>query len=158
MTTFEDIRAIIENKLTELGLELYDIHHAKSGRHSLLRIYIDKEGGVTIDDCERASHALSLLLDVEEFSSTPYRLEVSSPGAERVLKSERDFTRAKGQRVRVHHRSGADAKILETHGIVQEYANGNLVLRTLVTKQRQNSEQISIPITDIQHAKLELEF
>ncbi|MFP4417547.1 MAG: ribosome maturation factor RimP, partial [Chitinispirillaceae bacterium] len=79
MDKLDRIRPLIEKKVQSLGLELYEIKYIRGGR-SILRVYIDKESGVTIDDCELVSNELSMLLDVEEFSRSPYTLEVSSPG------------------------------------------------------------------------------
>ena len=101
MRAIDEIRPCIEQKLAEIGLELYEIKYAPAGRNSVLKVFIDKESGVTIDDCEAASNEISVLLDVENFSATPYRIEVSSPGADRPLKTERDFRRARGRAVRM---------------------------------------------------------
>ena len=103
--TLEEITPIIEDKLKFLRMELYDIKHIPAGRHSILRIFIDKEGGVTIDDCEKASHEISMLLDVENFSQNPYTLEVSSPGADRLLSTQRDFVKVIGLYVRIEMKS-----------------------------------------------------
>jgi ribosome maturation factor RimP len=90
----ENIRAMIQAKLDELGLELFDIRYFQAGPRSILRVTIDSRGGVTIGDCEKVSNALSILLDVEDFSAgRKYTLEVSSPGIDRPLKTERDFRR-----------------------------------------------------------------
>ncbi|MDD5674566.1 MAG: ribosome maturation factor RimP [Chitinivibrionales bacterium] len=151
MAKLDELRPQIENKLLELGLELVDIRFAPAGKHTLLRVYIDKPGGVTIDDCENASRELSLMFDVEEFLSTPYTFEVSSPGLDRPLTTERDFLRKKGQKVIVHYRKN-DPKILEAHGTVTDCAAGVLTILTV------KNGGLSIPLGDIQHAKLELEF
>ena len=97
----EEIRPLIEEKLKFMRMELYDVKYVAAGRHSVLRVFIDKEGGVTIDDCENASREISMLLDVENFSDSPYTLEVSSPGADRPLSSQRDFVKVVGQYVRL---------------------------------------------------------
>ena len=101
MADLTRIREVIEGKLASGGMELFDLKFVSMGRRSSLRVYIDKPGGVTIADCERVSHELSLLLDVEEFSNTPYTLEVSSPGLDRPLKTVRDYSRVMGERVSV---------------------------------------------------------
>lgn len=72
--------------VTEFGLELVDIEYRQQGHQWLLCLYIDKEGGVTLDDCANFSRELSTLLDVEDVVPTAYRLEVSSPGLDRPLK------------------------------------------------------------------------
>ena len=88
--------------LTErLGLELVDVEYVKEGSDYFLRAYIDKEGGVTIDDCEAVSRPLSDLLDEVDFIPDAYILEVSSPGLGRQLKKEKDFIRSIGKEVDV---------------------------------------------------------
>ena len=75
------------------GFELVDVEWVKEGANWYLRAYIDKENGITVDDCEEVSRALSDLLDEEDFISENYILEVSSPGLDRPLKKEKDFAR-----------------------------------------------------------------
>ena len=81
---------IVETK----GFELVDVEWGKEGANWYLRAYIDKENGITVDDCEEVSRALSDLLDEEDFISENYILEVSSPGLDRPLKKEKDFAKA----------------------------------------------------------------
>ncbi len=83
------------------GFELVDVEYVKEGSDYYLRAYIDKEGGVTIDDCVAVSRKLSDLLDEKDFISDPYILEVSSPGLGRQLKKEKDYNRSIGKKVDV---------------------------------------------------------
>lgn len=94
--------------VTEFGLELVDIEYRQQGHQWLLCLYIDKEGGVTLDDCANFSRELSTLLDVEDVVPTAYRLEVSSPGLDRPLKKGGDFTRFAGEMVKIKMRSLMD--------------------------------------------------
>ena len=73
------------------SFELVDVEYVKEGSNWYLRVYIDKEGGVNVDDCELVSRALSDLLDRDDFIDDAYILEVSSPGLTRPLKKEKDF-------------------------------------------------------------------
>ncbi len=94
----ENIRTMIQAKLAGSGFELFDIRYFQAGSRSVLRVTIDSQKGVTIGDCEKMSNELSILLDVENFSSgRRYTLEVSSPGIDRPLKTERDFKRVTGR-------------------------------------------------------------
>jgi len=101
----EDYEARTEKMLQPLmerfGLELVDVEYVKEGSDYFLRAYIDKEGGVTIDDCETVSRPLSDMLDEEDFIPDAYILEVSSPGLGRQLKKEKDFIRSIGKEVDV---------------------------------------------------------
>jgi ribosome maturation factor RimP len=84
-TRNERIRDIVKPVVEALGCELWGIEFLGQGRHSLLRIYLDKPGGVNIEDCAEVSRQLSAVLDVEDPISTEYTLEVSSPGLDRML-------------------------------------------------------------------------
>ncbi|MGD0487980.1 MAG: ribosome maturation factor RimP [Syntrophorhabdales bacterium] len=106
----EQITRTVEPILQESAIELVDIEFRPSGKRWLLRIYIDKEGGVSIADCERASKEMSRLLDVENIIDHPYVLEVSSPGLTRRLRKKADFERGKGKMCRIVTRSEVDGK------------------------------------------------
>lgn len=103
------VREEYERKTEELILplveknqfELVDVEYVKEGANWYLRAYIDKEGGITVDDCEIVSRELSDLLDKEDFIPDAYILEVSSPGLGRQLKKEKDFARSIGQEIEV---------------------------------------------------------
>lgn len=92
---------LISPIMEENHFELVDIEYLKEGGNWYLRIYIDKPGGITIDDCELVSRALSDLLDKEDFIKEAYILEVSSPGLTRALKKDKDFERNIGKEVEV---------------------------------------------------------
>lgn len=87
----------LEPIVAEHGLELVDLEFVKEGVNWYLRIYIDKEGGVTIDDCEAVSRALEAKLDAADPIEQAYILEVSSPGIDRPLKKEADFIKYQGE-------------------------------------------------------------
>ena len=92
-----DLSSLLETTLAGLGYELVDMERSGQGR--MMRIFIDKLGGINLDDCAAVSNHLSRVLTVENVSYE--RLEVSSPGLDRPLKKERDFVRFAGQKVRV---------------------------------------------------------
>ena len=121
----------LEKLLTPLagasGLEIVDIEATGSG--PVLRIYIDGEGGVTVDDCAAFSRVVSDLIDVE-FSGwdTSYRLEVSSPGIERVIKKERDFLRFRGKRIKLKTFVPLDGQRNFT-GVIYDFHEGALLLK-----------------------------
>nr|WP_317282220.1 ribosome maturation factor RimP [uncultured Sellimonas sp.] len=87
--------------LDENGFELVDVEYVKEGGTWYLRAYIDKPGGIAINDCEVVSRALSDILDKEDFIQESYILEVSSPGLGRPLKKDRDFERNLGEEVEI---------------------------------------------------------
>jgi len=99
--TIKRIEDLLTPILEEDNLELIDIEFRPSGKRWLLRIYIEKEGGVTISDCERVSRELGRTLDVEDVLDHPYTLEVSSPGLTRPLRGLKDFERYIGKECKI---------------------------------------------------------
>jgi ribosome maturation factor RimP len=84
-TREETIRKIVEPVVAALGVQLWGVEYLGQGRHTLLRVYIDKDGGINIEDCAEVSRHISSILDVEDPISSEYTLEVSSPGLDRTL-------------------------------------------------------------------------
>jgi ribosome maturation factor RimP len=99
--TIEKIERILTPILEEDCLELIDIEFRQSGKRWLLRVYIEKDGGVTISDCEKVNRELGRTLEVEDIIEHPYTLEVSSPGLTRPLKNINDFKRYIGRQCRI---------------------------------------------------------
>ena len=93
-----------------LGFTLWGIEYLAHGAHSVLRVYIDAEGGITVDDCAKVSHQISGVLDVEEPISGHYNLEVSSPGLDRPLFTLEQFVAFKGHKVEVRLRVPFDGR------------------------------------------------
>lgn len=98
----DDLRKLVIPVLDELGYQLVDIEYKKEGIDWYLRFFIDKESGVTIDDCEAASRKISNLLDEADPIENSYIMEVSSPGIDRPLKNQSDYDRAKGKQIEIH--------------------------------------------------------
>lgn len=109
------------------GVDIYDVEYVKEGSDWYLRAYIDKAGGVTIEDCEVVSRALNEKLDEYDFISDAYILEVSSPGLGRKLKRERHFLYSMGQEVQVKTYKPIE-KQKEFIGILKGYEGGNVTL------------------------------
>ena len=122
---------IVETK----GFELVDVEWVKEGANWYLRAYIDKENGITVDDCEEVSRALSDLLDEEDFISENYILEVSSPGLDRPLKKEKDFARSIGKDVEVKLFKAIN-KEKEFYGILSAYDESSLTITTEDQKEQ----------------------
>ena len=100
-TLRERLIALIEPLLQRLGYELVELEYSAGRAHALVRLFIDRDGGVTVDDCEKVSREVSTLLDVEDPIPSAYTLEVSSPGEDRVLRTRAHFERFLGARVHV---------------------------------------------------------
>ena len=101
----EQLQALLAPLVVALGYECWGIEFSSQGRHSMLRVYIDKEGGVLVDDCAIVSRQISGILDVEDPISSEYTLEVSSPGMERPLFTIEQFASFAGEQVKIKLRS-----------------------------------------------------
>ena len=145
--TEELIMPIIEQN----QFELVDVEYVKEGGTWYLRAYIDKPGGITVDDCEVVSRALSDLLDKHDFIEDAYVLEVSSPGLGRPLKKEKDFARSRGEAVDVRtFRAISHQK--EFTGILRDYDKEKIVL------EMEDQELLEIARADIALIRLSFDF
>ena len=95
------VQELIEPAVVALGYELVGVEYIPQGKHSLLRVYIDTEDGINLDDCTRVSHQVSGLLDVEDIIKGQYNLEVSSPGLDRPLFTLEHFRRFTGHEAKI---------------------------------------------------------
>ena len=115
--------------LAKVGFDLWDVEYVKEGGEYYLRAYIDKEGGITIDDCVSVSRELSDLLDEKDFIEEAYILEVSSPGLNRTLKKEKEFLRCIGRDVDVKTYKPVDG-MKDFTGILRSYDAGDITIET----------------------------
>ncbi len=137
-----DFGQLLTTTLTGLGYEL--VEWERSGRNALLRIFIDKPGGVSIDDCTKVSHHLSRLLAVEGMNYD--RLEVSSPGLDRVLRKEQEFVRFTGEKARVKLRVARDGQ-RNFIGILRAVNDGKLELEV-------DGELLVLEMSNLEKARL----
>ena len=110
------------------NFELVDVEYVKEAGNWYLRVYVDKEGGIAVDDCEVVSRALSDKLDVDDFIQDSYILEVSSPGLGRPLKKEKDYIRSIGKEVDIHLYKSIE-KQKEFTGVLKSYTKEEIVLQ-----------------------------
>lgn len=151
-------KADIEKRTEELvmpiierfGYELWDVEYVKEGSDYYLRIYADKEGGFTVDDCEAVSRALDPLLDEEDYISDAYILEVSSPGLTRKLVKDRDFERSIGRLIRVNLYKAVDGE-KSFVGTLKDFDNDNLSVEITA------DNTFTIPRNNISLVRLEFE-
>lgn len=115
--------------MQENHFELVDVEYVKEAGNWYLRAYIDKEGGITVDDCESVSRTLSDWLDEEDFIEDSYTLEVSSPGLGRPLKKEKDLKRSLGEEVEVRLYKPRDGQ-KEYTGILKAYDKDTVTIET----------------------------
>jgi ribosome maturation factor RimP len=142
----------------ENSFELVDVEYVKEAGTYYLRIYLDKPGGITIDDCELISRALSDELDKEDYIDESYILEVSSPGLGRQLKKDKDFQRSLGEEVEVKLfkplifiENQKEVKIKELCGILKDFND------TILVVEAGEGDVIEIPRSDIAIVKLALD-
>ena len=95
----EKVENLIKDKIEKLGYDLYDVEYAKEGPNYYLRIYIDSEKGIDLNDCEKVSNEINEVLDEADYIKEQYYLEVSSPGIERVLRKDRHLEQNIGKQV-----------------------------------------------------------
>lgn len=147
---------LAEQLLSHLGMELVDLEYKREGRSMVLRLFIDKEGGVTLDDCAVVSRELSEVLDVEDFISEHYTLEVSSPGLNRPLKKKSDFERYLGKlvKIRTFEPLPDDAGNRRKTFLGELLAVESGVVRVRLTE----GQTAGIPLEKVAKANLEFEF
>lgn len=134
--------------LGDLGLELVEVQFRREGHGWVLRIYIDKEQGVNLDDCAQASREISTWLDVEEVIEQSFHLEVSSPGLERPLKKPADFERFAGRKARIKLREPREDRFVFT-GILESIQDNEV---TLIV----DDKPVRIALGEIARARLTL--
>ncbi len=133
-----------------LGCELVSARHLHEGGSWVLRIVIDKPGGVGVDDCAAVSRQLSAILDVEDFVLHAYRLEVSSPGLDQELLVAEDYRRYRGRRVRIQTDAASPGgKIVR--GVLRGLREGSVVVREA------SGETLEIPLQQVAEARLEVD-
>lgn len=147
----DQIRFVVQPILLSMGLELVDIEQRQGAGRALLRISIDKEQGVTIQDCGDASVYLGRALDVGDVMSTPYTLEVSSPGLDRPLKKREDYDRAMGKKVRIKLQNAISGQWV----MVGRLAD---VLPDRIAFESSEGSRQEIPFENIRNARLEVEW
>jgi len=141
-----NIHKLIEPVVSALGYELVGIEYLAQGRRSLLRIYIDHTDGINVHDCERVSHQVSGVLDVEDAIRGQYTLEVSSPGLDRPLFTKEQFQRFIGSEVNIRL-SIAQQGRKKFKGILRGIDDTNVFLHV-------DEEEISLPFNAIEKANL----
>ncbi|WP_251943053.1 ribosome maturation factor RimP [Staphylococcus sp. Marseille-Q5304] len=145
----EQIEAMIEPVLDELNFELVDVEFTKEGKDRFLRVAIDKEGGVDLNDCTLASEKISEVMDAEDPIQEMYYLDVASPGAERPIKKEKDFQNAVNNPVYVSLYAPIEGA-KEWLGILQSVEDDSIVMEV---KEKSKKKKVTIPRNKIAKAR-----
>lgn len=151
----QEIHKIVQEVADELGFEVVDISFVGKGRtrRGLLRVFIDKQGGVTIGDCEVFSRRLEALIDVEDMIKSSYVLEVSSPGLNRPIKNMKDFSRYIGNLARIITKDKIDNQTFFIGRIVDVSDEWVRIL----LEDRKPPKHLYIPFEIISKAQLEID-
>ena len=156
-TALQKIETLANEVATREGVKIYDIEFAGGGQGRSLRVYIEKEGGVGIEDCANVSRGLNLLLDVDDpIPGGRYNLEVSSPGLDRVLKKRWHFEQAIGKKIWIRL-----ARSLESIGVIhsrlktaKQLSETLLAVENEALKFHVEDEDILVPLADVEKAKM----
>jgi ribosome maturation factor RimP len=148
----EKLTQLLTPAVEGLGFELVGVEHLSQGKQSVLRVYIDSPEGITVEDCSRASHQISGVLDVEEPIQGHFNLEVSSPGIERRLFKREHYERFLGSKVKVqlHHARNGRRKIV---GILEKLEGDEIFVQP-----EDAEEAFQIALDDIDKANIVAEF
>jgi len=142
----EQLSQLLQPAVKMLGYELVGIEYFPSGNRNTLRIYIDKEDGITVDDCECVSRQVSSVLDVENPIRGHYTLEVSSPGLDRPLFSAEHFVRFSGNHVKLRTIAPLNGR-RNFQGVLRGLQDGQVRLEM-------DGEQVLLPLEDIEKARI----
>lgn len=146
--TVSRVTEIVAPYASELGLDLWDVRFVKEGTDWYLRIFIDKDGGVSIDDCVDMTHAITKPLDDADPIPQSYTLEVSSPGVERELVTDSHFEKFIGAPVMLRLIRPID-KVRDFSGVLGAYDNG------VITVKLENGEELEVNKKDTSYVKLD---
>jgi ribosome maturation factor RimP len=146
----EQVAALVEPMIDELGYELVDVDFLTDRGRKVLRIYVDGEGGITLDECAKVSREVGSLIDVEDLFPDQYVLEVSSPGLDRPLKEKKDFTAAVGRKVKVKMRKPVEGRRNFT-GMLKRFDDD------VITLQVENGN-VDLPVAGIERANILYQF
>ena len=147
---YQSVVDLIEPTLEGNDIELVDVEYKKTGKTCVLRVFIDKNQGVTVYDCQELSREIKDLIEIHELIDGHYVLEVSSPGLDRPLKKDTDFLRNKGKRIQIKTYSPINNK-KENAGTVIDFVNGTLFLED-------KKDILKVSLTEIAQAKLIIKF
>ena len=146
MTSLEtNVIKILEPIINNLGYEVYDVIYEKEGKDNYLRIFIDNENQITLEDCEKVNNAITDILDEKDLITSQYFLEVSSPGLERRIRNDKQLEMFKNEKIEIHLFKAIDKQKIIT-GILKDYDQEKILLQV-------DEKEISIDKTNISKMK-----
>ena len=145
------LRELVEGVVEGQGYELVDVELKGAGNQSVVRIFIDKPNGVSLKDCELISHQVGTVLDVEDLIPFSYTLEVSSPGLDRKLVKESDYTRFEGKLAKIQTRIPLQHQRV-FRGRLRGFQEGKIIL------ELSKGDMLEIPLDVIKESRLEFDW
>ena len=146
MTYIEtNVIKILEPIINNLGYEVYDVIYEKEGKDNYLRIFIDNEKQITLEDCEKVNNAITDILDEKDLIKSQYFLEVSSPGLERRIRTDKQLEMFKNEKIEIHLFKAVEKQKIIT-GILKDYDQEKIVLQV-------DENEISVDKTNISKMK-----
>lgn len=144
----EKVEKLLQPIIKKEGYELYDVEYAKEGKNYFLRIFIDNEKGIDLNDCEKVNNAITDILDEENYIKEQYFLEVSSPGIERVLRKDKHLEQNIGNQINVKLFKKDDNGQKEYLGILKEFDEQYINI-----EQEQEEQKIKIERKNVAQVK-----
>ena len=133
---------VVKEPIQNIAYELYDVEYSKEGKDYYLRIFIDKDDGIDLDDCEKVNDAISDILDEADYIKEQYFLEVSSPGVERLLRKDKHLEQNIGKEIDVKLFKKDENGKKEYQGILKQFDNEIIELEENIKIERKNISQI----------------
>lgn len=138
----ERVESLIKEKIEKIGYELYDVEYSKEGKNYFLRIFIDKTGGIDLNDCEKVNNEIDEILDEADYIKEQYFLEVSSPGIERIIRKEKHLKKYIGHEINIKLFKKDKNGNKEYQGILKAFDQENIELEENIKIERKNIAQI----------------
>ncbi len=140
----EKVEQLVKSKIESIGYELYDVEYAKEGPNYYLRIYIDNEKGIDLNDCEKVNNEITDMLDEADYIKEQYYLEVSSPGVERILKKDKHLEKNIGKQIEVKLFKKDKSNKKSYNGILKEFNKDSITIESEeeINIERKNIAQI----------------
>ena len=143
----EKIEELVTKPITDLGYRVYDVMYVKEGKDNFLRIFIDNDKGISLDDCEKVNDAITDMIDEADLIKDQYFLEISSPGVERNIRKDKHFEESIGKEVNIKLFKPLENKEKEITGILKGFDKETVKIET------DKNEEITIPRNNISSIK-----
>lgn len=138
----EKVEKLVKDPIEKIGYKLYDVEYNKEGKDYFLRIFIDKDNGIDLNDCEKVNNEISDILDEANYIKEQYFLEVSSPGIERVLRKDQHLKENIGEEINIRLFKKDDNGLKEYQGVLKSFDNELIELQDNIKIERKNISQI----------------